>query len=59
MEAGYNTSTVALPVVEGDEKNPMLGGTTGPPCHWGTYVNTESLSSRLWGGEGWTKEITL
>jgi hypothetical protein len=35
VEAGYNTSTIALRVVEGDEKNPVPGCITGPPCHWG------------------------
>jgi hypothetical protein len=23
-------------VVDGKGKNPVLGGITGPPCHWGT-----------------------
>jgi hypothetical protein len=40
VEAGYNTSTVALRGVEGDEKEPrpVPGDITGPPCHWGTYI---------------------
>jgi hypothetical protein len=36
MEAGSNTSTVALRVVGGDEKGTQcLGGITGPLCTWG------------------------
>jgi hypothetical protein len=36
VEAGSNTSTVALRVVGGDVKgNPVTGGKTGPHCSWG------------------------
>jgi hypothetical protein len=36
VEAGSNTSTVALRVIGGDEKGtPVPGGMTGPPCSWG------------------------
>jgi hypothetical protein len=36
VEAGYNTSTVALQVAEGDEKGTRCPGVlTGPPHHWG------------------------
>jgi hypothetical protein len=36
MEAGSNTSTVALLVVGGDEKRTQcLGGIAGQPCYWG------------------------
>jgi hypothetical protein len=36
VEAGWNTSTIGLRVAEGDKGNPVPGGITGPPCHWGT-----------------------
>jgi hypothetical protein len=35
VEAGSNTSTVDLRIVESDEKETRwLGGITGPHCHW-------------------------
>jgi hypothetical protein len=37
MEAGLNTSTVALQVVGSDEMRTQCpGGITGPPCSWGS-----------------------
>jgi hypothetical protein len=36
VDAGYNTCTMALRVVEGTKREPGAWGTTGPPCHWGT-----------------------
>jgi hypothetical protein len=40
VEVGYNTSIAALGVVEGDEQETLfLKVSTGPPCHWGTYVH--------------------
>jgi hypothetical protein len=36
VDAGSNTSAVALRVVGGDEKgNPVPGGITRPSCLWG------------------------
>jgi hypothetical protein len=37
MEAGQNTSIVALQVVRGDEQGTVPGGITGPPCSWRKY----------------------
>jgi hypothetical protein len=39
VEAGSNTSTVVLRVVEVDEKGTQcLGDITGSPCSWGIYI---------------------
>jgi hypothetical protein len=35
VEEDYNTSTIALQVVRGDEKGQCPGGISGPPCSWG------------------------
>jgi hypothetical protein len=47
METGWNNSTLALRVIEDNEKgNPVPGDVTGPPCHWGS-INTETWSCSL------------
>jgi hypothetical protein len=46
VEAGYNTSIIALSCRRQRKGNPVPGGITGPPCHWGD-TNTETWSSRL------------
>jgi hypothetical protein len=38
VEAGCNTSTVSLWVVEGTKRNPVPGAITGPPCFWGIKI---------------------
>jgi hypothetical protein len=37
VEAGSNTSTVALRLVGGDGKGTSTWGITGQPCSWGIY----------------------
>jgi hypothetical protein len=47
VEAGYNTSTVTLRVLEEDEREPSGWEYNWAPCHWGTCSSRFGIGHKV------------